>query len=98
MRSTFTAATGVALLLLAGAARSQDITLESAPPVVVKTVPVAGAADVDASLAQIEVTFSKDMMDGSWSWATRTKESFPVLNGESKYLDDSRTCVLPVKL
>lgn len=27
-----------------------------------------------------------------------TKESFPTLNGDPKYLADKRTCVLPVKL
>lgn len=80
------------------AARADDVTLESAPPVVVRTVPEGGAGDVDPALTEIKVTFSKDMRDGSWSWSTLSKESFPKTGGEPKYLDDKRTCVLPVTL
>jgi RNA polymerase sigma-70 factor (ECF subfamily) len=75
-----------------------DVTLDSVPPVVVKTVPEAGAAEVDPKLTEIKVTFSKDMRDGAWSWATLSKESFPTMDGKPKYLKDKRTCVLPVKL
>lgn len=41
----------VALLagLLGAAARADDVTLDTVPPVVVKTVPEAGSADVDRS-------------------------------------------------
>ena len=65
---------------------------------VVKTVPEAGVNDVDPKLAEIKVTFSKDMQDGSWSWSTLSEESFPQLSGKPKYLADKRTSVLPVKL
>lgn len=82
----------------ATAALADDVTLESVPPVVVKTVPEAGAAEVDPKLTEIKVTFSKEMQDGSWSWATVSKESFPKGDGKPKYLADKRTCVLPVKL
>jgi len=75
-----------------------EVQLETVPPVVVKTVPAAGAADVDPALGEIQVTFSKDMADKSWSWSTVSKESFPTTNGDIQYLDDKRTCVLPVKL
>jgi hypothetical protein len=75
-----------------------EITLDSVPPVVVKTVPEAGAGDIDAKITEIKVTFSKDMQDGSWSWATASKETFPKPDGKPKYLADKRTCVLPVKL
>jgi len=84
--------------LLTAAARAQEPTLESAPPVVVKTVPEAGAAEVDASTTEIQVTFSKRMQDGSWSWSTVSQESFPETTGTPRYDDDRRTCVLPVKL
>src|SRR5580693_1698446 len=84
--------------LIGTAARADDVTLESVPPVVVKTVPEAGAGEVDPKLTEIKVTFSKDMQDGSWSWAMHSKESFPKLDGKPKYLADKRTCVLPVKL
>lgn len=90
----------LALVIGVGAnlALADDITLESAPPVVVKTVPEAGADEVDPKLSEIKVTFSKNMQDGSWSWATYSKESFPKTDGKAKYLADRRTCVLPVKL
>jgi len=80
------------------AALADDVTLESAPPAVVKTVPEAGADGVNPKLTEIKVTFSKDMHDGIWSWAMLSKESFPKMDGKPKYLSDKRTCVLPVKL
>lgn len=78
--------------------RADDVTLESVPPVVVKTVPEVGVGDVDPNMAELRVTFSKDMQDESWSWSTLSKESFPKVDGKPKYLADKRTCVLPVKL
>ena len=94
------AMTLVALLSgLAGAVvRADEVSLESAPPVVVKTAPEAGASNVDPKMTEIKVTFSKDMQAGSWSWATLAKASFPKVDGKPKYLADKRTCVLPVKL
>jgi RNA polymerase sigma-70 factor (ECF subfamily) len=88
---------GPALVALRGRADG-DVTLESVPPVVVKTVPAAGSDDVDPKLTEIKVTFSKDMEDGSWSWVTVSGDSFPKVDGKPKYLADMRTCVLPVKL
>jgi hypothetical protein len=87
-------------LLLACVEKSSaaEITLESAPPVVVKTSPTAGAVDVAPTLQEVRVTFSKAMKDGSWSWSTWGEENFPKLGGDPRYLADGRTCVLPVKL
>ena len=84
--------------LIGTMASADDVTLESVPPVVVKTVPEAGSGEVDPKLTEIKVTFSKDMQDASWSWVTLSKESFPKMDGKPKYLADKRTCVLPVKL
>src|SRR5262245_63352013 len=84
--------------IMSVAAGADNVTLETVPPVVVKTVPEAGAGEVDPKLAEVKVTFSKDMKDGSWSWAMISKESFPQMDGTPKYLADKRTCVLPVKL
>ena len=83
---------------VAGEVAADDVTLDSVPPVVVKTIPAAGAADVDPKTTEIKVTFSKAMEDGNWSWAIHTEASFPKANGKPKYLADKRTCVLPVKL
>ncbi|MCX7699683.1 MAG: Ig-like domain-containing protein [Gemmataceae bacterium] len=84
--------------LLGSATWADDVTLENVPPVVVKTIPEAGSADVDPKLKEIRVTFSKEMLDHSWSWVKLSEESFPKVDGKPKYLPDKRTCVLPVKL
>jgi hypothetical protein len=83
---------------LAASATADQLSLQSAPPVVVKTVPVAGSANVDSALTEIRVTFSKPMQDGSWSWSTWGEENYPETTGQPHYLADGRTCVLPVKL
>jgi len=70
--------------LTGAAGRADDVTLESVPPVVVKTVPEAGATDVGSKLAEIKVTFSKEMQDGSWSWVKLSEESFPKVDGKPK--------------
>jgi RNA polymerase sigma-70 factor (ECF subfamily) len=89
----------VAMVCCLGAAAfvADEVELETVPPVVVKTVPEAGADDVNPMLGAIRVTFSKDMTDGSFSWSTMSKESFPTTDGKPVY-EDPRTCVLPVKL
>lgn len=78
--------------------RAAEVSLESAPPVVVKTEPVAGTANVDPRTSEIVVQFSKPMQDGSWSWSTWGEENFPEMVGQPKYAADGRTCVLKVKL
>lgn len=76
----------------------KQISVATMPPVVVKTVPQSGDTSVDPSISEIRVTFSKDMMDGSWSWTQISDETFPKMAGKPRYLADKRTCVLPVKL
>jgi RNA polymerase sigma-70 factor (ECF subfamily) len=88
----------IAVGLVQSVATADDIDLATSPPVVVKTVPQAGTDTVDTATTEIRATFSKDMLDGSWSWTTLSADSFPKLNGDPKYLADKRTCVLPVKL
>jgi hypothetical protein len=84
--------------LMAAYCQADEPTLQSVPPVVVRTVPEAGAAAVDSGLTEIKVTFSKEMQDGAWSWVTLPEPSFPKMSGQPKYQADKRTCVLPVKL
>jgi RNA polymerase sigma factor (sigma-70 family) len=74
------------------------VSLKNAPPVVVRTVPESGASDVDASIKEITVSYSKEMQNGSWSWSTWGEENFPKTTGKPHYKDDKRTCVLPVEL
>jgi hypothetical protein len=66
--------------------------------VVVKTEPQSGDTKADPSIKEIRVTFSKKMMDKSWSWSTASEDTNPETTGEPKYLADKKTCVLPVKL
>jgi RNA polymerase sigma-70 factor (ECF subfamily) len=98
MKRAILPAVAVGFSLFQSAAWSQEVTIESAPPVVVKTVPQAGAGDVEPATAEIRVTFSRPMQDGNWSWSTASKDTFPKTAGKPKYLDDKRTAVLPVKL
>ena len=79
-------------------ALADEVTLEMARPVVIKCVPESGSADVDAGLTEIRVTFSKEMRPAAWSWAMINRESYPGTSEAPKYLEDKRTCVLPVKL
>jgi serine/threonine protein kinase len=78
---------------------SVSASFPSVPPVVIATVPESGSADVDPALSEIRVTFSKDMItDRMWSFVQVSDETFPESNGQVHYLDDNRTCVLPVRL
>src|SRR5262245_13796006 len=98
MKTPITLPVAAMAVLLAQSALSSEISLESAPPVVIRTVPVAGSENVDPALTEIQVTFSKAMQDGNWSWSTWNEENFPETTGKPRYLADGRTCVLPVKL
>jgi RNA polymerase sigma-70 factor (ECF subfamily) len=59
---------------------------------------MSGAQEVDPSITEIRVTYSKDMKNGSWSWSTWGQENFPQTTGKPRYEPDKRTCVLPVVL
>jgi hypothetical protein len=82
---------------------NSDLSVGNLPPSVVKTVPQCGDTNVDPTLSQIAVTFSKDMAEQSWSFcnAPDHRDAFPNLigvNGGGKYQTDKRTCVLNVAL
>lgn len=76
------------------------LTIETLPPSVVSTTPQCGDDDVDPSLNEISVTFSKDMKTTGhcWSWCYVREDTFPTLDGETEFLGDHRTCVLHVAL
>jgi RNA polymerase sigma-70 factor (ECF subfamily) len=75
------------------------LTLEKAPPVVVKTIPEAGSNNVDPALTDIRVTFSKRMRRQSMSWVVYKKEAYhPVIEGIPEFTEDQRSCVAKVKL
>jgi hypothetical protein len=75
-----------------------DKKVSDAPPVVVKTVPAAGDEAVDPATKEIRVTFSKEMADKSWSWATDPGRGAALPKGEVSYDKDKRTCVHTVRL
>ena len=99
-RKKWAIATTVVLGIAVAATQAQDrsATVANLPPSVVKTVPQSGAIDVDPGLDRISVTFSKDMMDGNWSWTQISDDTFPKIVGKPEYLGDTRTCVLNVEL
>jgi RNA polymerase sigma-70 factor (ECF subfamily) len=76
----------------------QAQTVESVPPVVVKTVPEAGSTNTAPGEMEIKVTFSKEMMDGAWSWANAWGNSTPEGNTRPRYSSDHKTCILKAKL
>ncbi len=86
------------LLFVAAPLFAEDVTVDSLPPVVVKTVPVSGVTKVDPATKQIKVTFSKRMLDKSWSWTQISKETFPEIVGDVRYEKDGKTCVVDVML
>jgi len=88
----------VCFAISASAQEKGKISVETMPPVVVKTVPEAGDMKVDPSTAEIRVTFSKPMTDKSWSWSQISNDTFPANAGKPHYLKGGKTCVLPVKL
>jgi RNA polymerase sigma-70 factor (ECF subfamily) len=77
---------------------SSPISWETAPPVVIKTVPEAGATDVPPGVTEIQVTFSKEMMDESWSWCDVWENSTPEGVDKPSYDASHRTCTTKVKL
>lgn len=79
-------------------ARAQEHSVRSLPAVVVKTEPQAGLRNVDPNITEIRVTYSKRMLDKSWSWGQISDDTFPETTGKPHYLKDGKTCVLPVKL
>ena len=84
---------------VAGAHEATPISVEAMPPSVVATAPQAGDMDVDPALEAITVTFSKDMQtENMWSVCAISEETFPETGEGVHYLDDNRTCVVPVTL
>ena len=92
----------VALLLaIAGITQTafgQTQSIESMPPVVVKTIPESGAMDVASGEVEIKVSFSKEMTDKSWSWSTAWQDSAPEFSDKPRYDTDHKTCIARVKL
>lgn len=90
---------GVVFCGISFAQSGTEISVMTMPPSVVTTSPKAGDLAVNPAVKEIRVTFSKDMMtNNQWSWVMMSKETFPSIAGEIRFLSDKRTCILPVKL
>lgn len=76
----------------------EQLAADVKPPVVVETFPKTGSTNVAPTITEIRVTYSKPMMDRSWSWVQTSADSFPKSTGEIHYLEDGKTCVMPVSL
>jgi len=89
----------ILMVSVAAAEDKPEVNVKTMPPSVIKTVPQAGDTAVDPSTKEIRVTFSKDMLtERMWSVCQISKETFPKIVGNIHYLDDKRTCVIPVTL
>jgi len=98
-RMTMSILAAVCIAWTTGVAKAAETSVKTLPPSVVKTVPQAGDTEVAPSTKEIRVTFSKDMTTKNmWSVCQVSAETFPEFNGKIHYLDDKRTCVIPVKL
>ncbi len=64
----------------------------------VKTVPESGAEGVDPELKEIRATFSKPMLDKSWSYATDERYGESIPGEKPAYEKDGKTIVRAVKL
>ncbi|MCG8650414.1 MAG: Ig-like domain-containing protein [Pirellulales bacterium] len=82
---------------IAGLNEQLSMIADRSPPVVVETFPAYGASAVDPSVSEIRVTFSKTMRDQSWSWCN-TEQPFPECVAPIHFLDNQKTCVMPVAL
>jgi RNA polymerase sigma-70 factor (ECF subfamily) len=75
-----------------------DQTVDSLPPVVVKTIPESGTKDVPAGITEIRITFSKDMADRSWSFCEPWAGANAAMIDGPAYQSDKRTVVVKVRL
>jgi beta-lactamase regulating signal transducer with metallopeptidase domain len=95
------AATALLLLPMGPDSRNAEITaaddVAKSAPQIVKAIPAVGAKDVDPGLAEISVTFDRDMGKGM-SWTGSPPQFPPIDESQKARWTDARTCVLPVKL
>ncbi len=68
------------------------------PPVVVQTIPESGSAEVNPNLTELRITFSAPMANDKLSLVAMDNVAYPEATGAPRFIDDGRTCALPVKL
>jgi RNA polymerase sigma-70 factor (ECF subfamily) len=78
---------------------AEEVSIESLPPVVIKTIPEAGSSDIAPGMVEIRITFSKPMRDKSWSFTLLNgKKNAPQDVTNLRFEDDGRTFVTLAKL
>lgn len=87
----------ILIIVCISAAVSTILTKPLIRPVVTQTQPIAFSDNVNPEVREISVTFSRPMMNFSWSWVGGG-EHYPETTGDSSYDKDRKTCTLPVKL
>jgi RNA polymerase sigma-70 factor (ECF subfamily) len=98
MKTIFLALLASACLVLSVSA-TESISLKSQPPVVIKTFPEAGSADVAPGLIEIRITFSKQMQAQSFSFTCVNGKNQTVVETPNPKLEaDGRTFVTQAKL
>lgn len=89
----------VCVLRLDAGQAGEKPSVQTLPPVVVKTVPVSGDTRVDAAKTkEVRVTFSKQMIDGNFSFVQISDATMPKSTGKIRFTGDGKTCILPVDL
>jgi RNA polymerase sigma-70 factor (ECF subfamily) len=92
-------AVGAIILAYLGFHLFTDVSIDTLPPVVIHTEPVSGQLNVDPSISEIQIRFSKNMMpENMYSLVRLTGSTFPEITGDVYFLEDERTCIIPVKL
>lgn len=87
------------LLLSTGSLRAEEtLSLDQVPPVVIKTVPEAGATDVDFGPTEIRITYSKTMSPNTSFTLVKGKDGSLIKTSTPKLDADGRTFVLKIKL
>lgn len=79
-----------------GDSSGQTQTVDSVTPTATLMKPANGATGVSPALAELVVTFDREM-GGGFSW-TGGGENFPETTGKPYWDGDRKTCHLPVKL
>lgn len=95
---------GVLLYLLpgaspdaAGAPQPQATSNTQARLLVLRTSPANNSLNIDPNLSTIEIVFSQDISQQSWSFVAAPGGETPQISGDPSF-PDSRTCLLPVRL
>jgi hypothetical protein len=83
------------LMGLAAHAADYDATVAEIPAFVVKAVPAAGDTNVDPSITEVRVTFSKKMNEGGSAGSSILEDTKLPSAGKPHYLADGKICVLP---